>query len=100
VISVAIGDEHTCVVTTGGAVECIGYNYYGQLGNGASGSSTAVTTWQTAIAIGAVEVSCGELHTCALMATGHAYCWGYNGDGQLGNGSYTQEPSPVLVSGF
>jgi alpha-tubulin suppressor-like RCC1 family protein len=87
------------VVTAGGAFECIGWNEYGQLGNGTTNTSST-TTWQTAISTGAVEVACGDIHTCALMATGHAYCWGYNGDGELGDGTYTQRTSPVLVSGF
>ncbi|MBK7321456.1 MAG: hypothetical protein IPI82_03085 [Candidatus Microthrix sp.] len=32
------------------------------------------------------QVSAGDLHTCAIAETaGAAYCWGANGDGQLGN---------------
>ncbi len=37
------------------------------------------------------------------MADGAAYCWGNDGDGQLGNGGAsqsTQSPWPVDVSGI
>lgn len=36
---------------------------------------------------------------CALVSGGAAYCWGYNGNGQLGNGSTTGTNAPVAVSG-
>jgi alpha-tubulin suppressor-like RCC1 family protein len=100
VAQVAVGYYHTCVVTTDGAVECVGYNTYGQLGNG---TTTNATTWQTAISSGAAGVACGNYHTCAIMTNGKAYCWGYNYWGQLGNGSsgtFTANPTPALVSGF
>jgi alpha-tubulin suppressor-like RCC1 family protein len=37
------------------------------------------------------------LHTCAVLADGSASCWGYNLDGQLGNGGYTDSLYPVAV---
>jgi len=43
----------------------------------------------------------GELHgyVCGVTTTGAAYCWGYNADGELGNGATTNSATPVAVSG-
>jgi alpha-tubulin suppressor-like RCC1 family protein len=37
--------------------------------------------------------------TCGVAADHRAYCWGENGDGQLGNGTTTQHlvPAPVAA---
>jgi alpha-tubulin suppressor-like RCC1 family protein len=37
--------------------------------------------------------------SCALVSGGAAYCWGYNGNGQLGDGTTTFSNAPVAVSG-
>jgi alpha-tubulin suppressor-like RCC1 family protein len=38
--------------------------------------------------------------TCALLKTGTARCWGYNQDGELGNGTQTNTTVPVSVVGL
>jgi alpha-tubulin suppressor-like RCC1 family protein len=39
-------------------------------------------------------------HSCALTTAGAAYCWGFNGDGQLGNNERSiVNPTPVAVAG-
>src|SRR5207302_9604803 len=43
-------------------------------------------------------VSAGLLHTCGVTTTGTAYCWVWNRDGQLGDGSHTDRAFPVRVS--
>ncbi|MFW5947409.1 MAG: RCC1 domain-containing protein, partial [Gemmatimonadota bacterium] len=98
--SIAVGDLHTCGLTTGGELYCWGRNTDGQLGSAAGDSSSAPVrvndpasgpvTW--------VAVSGGAAYTCGVTDTGSAYCWGNNPDGQLGigttGGSYTT-PHPV-----
>jgi alpha-tubulin suppressor-like RCC1 family protein len=34
---------------------------------------------------------------CAVLSTGRMTCWGYNFDGQLGNGTTTGSDVPVAV---
>jgi len=46
----------------------------------------------------APELSAKGNHTCALLSTGGVRCWGYNRDGQLGDGSWTSSATPVAVS--
>ena len=40
----------------------------------------------------------GMAHTCGLIATGAAYCWGYGEVGQLGNTFTSNQFTPVAVS--
>ena len=42
-------------------------------------------------------VAGGLRHTCALTPQGDAYCWGANGEGQLGDGSFTDRATPTPV---
>ena len=42
----------------------------------------------------------GLLYNCALLSTGAVKCWGYNGEGQIGDNSQTQRLTPVAVSGL
>jgi alpha-tubulin suppressor-like RCC1 family protein len=46
-----------------------------------------------------VQVDAGRYHTCGVTVNGSAYCWGNNGNGQLGTGSFSQDSVPRLVSG-
>ncbi|NDG98588.1 MAG: hypothetical protein EBY11_11715, partial [Proteobacteria bacterium] len=45
------------------------------------------------------SLALGHYHTCGLVAGGAAYCWGYNGLGQLGDGTTQDRAAPVAVSG-
>jgi alpha-tubulin suppressor-like RCC1 family protein len=47
-----------------------------------------------------MEIAVGYDFSCALLTTGHVECWGYGGDGSLGNNSYNNSPIPVSVSGL
>ena len=45
------------------------------------------------------EYDGGGPSTCAVTATGVAYCWGYNAFGQLGTGTVWESAVPVKVAG-
>jgi alpha-tubulin suppressor-like RCC1 family protein len=46
---------------------------------------------------GVRALSGGDGHTCALMRSGGVRCWGFNGEGQLGDGTTEDTPLPPPV---
>ena len=49
---------------------------------------------------GATALTGASYHTCAVKGDGTVWCWGNNGNGQLGDGSTTDSLTPVQVSGL
>lgn len=50
-------------------------------------------------AIAKVAVAAGLQHSCAAI-DGQVYCWGYNGHGELGDGTLTDRRTPAPVPGL
>jgi len=96
---VSLNVQHACAVTDAGQAWCWGFNRYGELGTGTTGTfedaPVAVTGGHTF-----EQVVAGYLSSCGLDDSGQAWCWGYGGSGTLGDGTTTlRMPIPVAVSG-
>jgi alpha-tubulin suppressor-like RCC1 family protein len=99
IAQVRAGGFHSCALTTDGGVKCWGWNFAGQLGNGTT-STSLVPVDVSGLAIGVVQISTGGDHTCAVTTGGGVKCWGQNTNGQLGDGTTTNQTTPVDVSGL
>ena len=95
----AVGADHTCVLTTGNGVKCWGYNSEGELGDSSNTNRTAPVD-VTGLTSGVASIGSGSFHTCAVLESGAVKCWGYNGSGRLGDGTTTTRNNPVSVSGL
>jgi alpha-tubulin suppressor-like RCC1 family protein len=91
---------HTCGLTTRGAAYCWGYNSEGQLGDGTTTDSDENGPQPVIGGLRFASIETGGYHTCGLTSRGAAYCWGYNNEGQLGDGTTTDSdedgPQPVI----
>lgn len=95
----AAGDLHTCALDSTGDVKCWGYNQSGQLGTGDQLIRFSPTD-VTGLTSGMAAVGSGTSFGCALSEAGAVSCWGYNLQGQLGNGVTTSSLTPVGVTGL
>jgi alpha-tubulin suppressor-like RCC1 family protein len=97
-INITAGSLHTCGVAVNGRAWCWGENVSGQLGAGvstpASGRPLAVSGNQAFYSVVA-----GPSHTCGRARDGRILCWGRNNQGQLGNGTTTNQSRPVVATG-
>jgi PKD repeat protein len=100
VTAVEAGDEHSIALKSDGTVWTWGGNTNGQLGNGTSGSGSNPTPQQVASLSNVRAVSAGYSYCLALKYDGTVWAWGYNYNGQLGDGTTTQRTTPVQVNGL
>jgi hypothetical protein len=78
------GGAHTCVVKTGGAPQCWGASYSGEVGDGGYDSRAAPVSVAGNPSV--IDIASGAQHTCAVVAGGAVSCWGDDRSGQLGDG--------------
>lgn len=96
----AIGYIHSCAVDLAGQVSCWGWNPHGLVDVSMPSDADFDTPWPKAGLSDILELSAGNHHACALHADGRVSCWGYEGHGQLGDGSGEEHGEPLPVAGL
>jgi alpha-tubulin suppressor-like RCC1 family protein len=98
--AIAAGGYHTCALA-GGAVKCWGYNNDGEIDRGATGDSFSPVA-AVGLGSGVAQLISGTYHSCAILNSGAMKCWGWNRDGQLGDGTnnLTGNNPPVTPVGM
>ncbi len=95
------GYMHTVAARSDGTGWAWGANNYGQLGQGTVEYNVyQLTPLQVPYLEDIVQVSGGFDHSVARTATGEAWAWGANSNGQLGNGAVTALYEPAEVAGL
>jgi len=95
-LSISSGESHTCAVLNDHSVKCWGQNSNGQLGDGTTVDRSSPVLSDMG-GEGAISVSAGSYHTCAIMSSRSVMCWGDNWNGQIGDGSNVDRTTPVEI---
>ncbi|MBI0071407.1 InlB B-repeat-containing protein [Bifidobacterium apousia] len=97
ITAISAGRAYAMALASDGTVYTWGNNGKGQLGNGSSdGGSHPSPTKVTALS-NITAISAGFTTGTALDSQGHAWAWGENSKGQLGNGALGDNPTPTRV---
>jgi len=100
VSQMAAGNSHTCAMKTDGSAWCWGNNGVGQLGDGTTVNKITPTA-VSGLGSGVSQMNAGKNHNCVVKMDGSAWCWGWNVNGQIGDGTATTpKTTPTAVSGF
>jgi alpha-tubulin suppressor-like RCC1 family protein len=101
-LEVALGEQFTCARKPDFTVKCWGDDTYVQTGTGGTADGGVVIEPQSVAGIDdAVQIASGRRHSCVVKKSGAVACWGYNLDGQLGDGtSNGRSAKPVNVVGL
>ena len=107
ITAMGAGTSFRVVLCSDGTLATWGRGDYGQLGNGTSpsgfsGQTTPVLVIRSGVLAGKTvsALAAGSAHCLVLCTDGTLVSWGYNSDGELGNGTasgYSGVSTPVLV---
>ncbi|MDZ7817030.1 MAG: RCC1 repeat- and reductase domain-containing protein [Planctomycetota bacterium] len=99
VVQLGVGRSHNVALCSDGAIWTWGENSDGELGDGSNDDRNIPV--QVAMPAGMediIAIAAGQYHSLALSSDGTVWAWGYNNDGQLGDGTNDTSNVPVQVS--
>lgn len=95
-VQLVLGGTVICARNSVGAIDCLGSNNWGQVGDGTFESRSTAT--RVTLPAPAVDLAAGDFSACAALTTGDVYCWG-----ELNReipGSPLLSPAPTRVTGI
>jgi alpha-tubulin suppressor-like RCC1 family protein len=99
VIAIAAGSAHSLALKNDGTVWAWGLN-----GNGQAGLGTTIVQSTVPVPVGGIggvaAIAAGNSFTLALKANGEVWAWGFNSQGQIGDGTTNQANVPQQVPGL
>ena len=99
VVSVAAGQAHTCALLSTGGLKCWGLNASGQIGDGTNTQRlTPVDVSGLTSGVSSLGIAVNANHSCAILGTGAAKCWGANNKGQIGDTTTTTRLTATQVT--
>ena len=99
VVAICAGYFHSMALKNDGSVWVWGSNSIGQLGNGSTLASSVPV--KVASLSGITAIAAGYYHNSALRGSDKTvWCWGYNAEGELGNGGLSTGLVPTQVAGL
>ncbi|MGB7746192.1 MAG: hypothetical protein WBN75_02780 [Verrucomicrobiia bacterium] len=93
--AIAAGAAYSLFLKTDGSLWGMGYNGYGQLGDGTYGTypKDATNRPEQILTSGVMAIAAGASHSLFLKSDGSLWAMGDNEYGQLGDGTYTTTPT-------
>ena len=103
VAAIAAGTDHALALVRDGSVWTWGENGWGQLGGG--GTVTQRRFYPQQVMAGARAIAAGggsyqNRHSVIIQLDGTSWTFGYNSNGELGNGTTANSTTPAPVSGL
>jgi alpha-tubulin suppressor-like RCC1 family protein len=97
VTAIAAGQGHNLALKDDGTVWAWGLNLVGQLGDGTTIERLTPVQVGVPPLSGVTAVAGGNNHSLALKSDGTVWTWGWNINGQLGDGTTTDRNTPAVV---
>eukprot|EP01080_Neovahlkampfia_damariscottae_P000518 gene518-8031_t len=91
--------QHSLILFNDGTVKSFGKNANGRLGDGSTTNRNSPVPLDGS-ALNISQISAGGAHSVILDVDGYVYSFGYNIDGQLGDGTNTDKRTRVQITGI
>jgi uncharacterized repeat protein (TIGR02543 family) len=102
IISLSFGGNHSSAISNFGRVFMWGMGRYGQIGHGFNNESRSMIDITEKFNLFGgdkiISISLNTFSSSAISSAGRVFTWGYNGWGQLGDGSLINKNLPVDIT--